>query len=90
MVFGLIAYDALDASAANAVLSLVVVTVTLSVLAHGLSAGPLAARYGDYVRTLHDLRPEHASTTPLRTRPGLAFGSASSSAAVDADRPDVG
>lgn len=90
VVFGLIAYDTLDPSAGNAVLSVVVVTVTFSVLAHGLSAGPLAARYGDYVRTLHDHRPEHASTTHFRTRPGLAFGSAASSAAVDADRPDVG
>jgi len=71
VVFGLIAYDALDQAAGNQVLAVVVVTVTFSVVAHGLSAGPVAARYGTYVQTLTDHRPEHATTAPFRTRPGL-------------------
>jgi NhaP-type Na+/H+ or K+/H+ antiporter len=71
VVFGLIAYDALDQAAGNQVLAVVVVTVTFSVVVHGLSAGPVAARYGTYVQTLTDHRPEHATTAPFRTRPGL-------------------
>ena len=71
IVFGLIAFDTLDTSAANQVLAVVVVTVAFSVLAHGLSAGPLAARYGAHARTIRDQRPEHATTAPFRTRPGL-------------------
>jgi NhaP-type Na+/H+ or K+/H+ antiporter len=73
VVFGLIAFDELDPEAANHVLSLVVVTVTLSVLAHGLTAGPLAARYGRFAATLVDHRPEHHATAPFRTRPSLEF-----------------
>ena len=45
LVFGLLALESLDAQAEEAV-SVVGVTVLLSVLAHGLSAGPLATRYG--------------------------------------------
>ncbi len=81
VVFGLIAYDTLDPAAANQVLAVVVVTVTFSVVAHGLSAGPVAARYGTYVQTLAGHRPEHATTAPFRTRPGLEFRPA---------RPDPG
>ena len=73
VVFGLIAFDELDPVAANQVLSLVVVTVTLSVVAHGLTAGPLAARYGRFAATLVDHRPEHGVTAPFRTRPSLEF-----------------
>jgi NhaP-type Na+/H+ or K+/H+ antiporter len=71
IVFGLIAFDTLDKSAGNQVLAVVVVTVAFSVLAHGLSAGPLAARYGAHARTIRVHRPEHATTAPFRTRPGL-------------------
>jgi len=73
VVFGLIAYDTLDHQGGNHVLGLVVVTVTGSVLAHGLTAGPLAARYGGFAATLVDRRPERRSTPALRTRPSLAF-----------------
>ena len=73
VVFGLIAYDTLDKAAGSQMLAVVVVTVTFSVVAHGLSAGPVAARYGAYVKTLTDHRPEHATTAPFRTRPGLEF-----------------
>ncbi len=51
VVFGLIAYDTLDPADAGRVLSVVTVTIALSVLAHGLSASPLAARYGAFSAT---------------------------------------
>jgi len=73
VVFGLIAYDTLDQAAGNEVLAVVVVTVTFSVVAHGLTAGPVAARYGTYVQTLTAHRPEHATTAPFRSHPGLEF-----------------
>jgi len=73
VVFGLIAYDTLDPSAASEVLAVVVVTVTFSVVAHGLSAAALAARYGSRVGSLVAHRPEHRVTAPFRTRPGLEF-----------------
>ena len=62
VVFGLIAYDTLDPTDAGRVLSVVTVTVALSVLAHGLSASPLAARYGAYSATLAGREPEHRTT----------------------------
>ena len=45
LVFALLALEALGSVADEAV-AIVTVTVLLSVLAHGLSAAPLAARYG--------------------------------------------
>ena len=54
-----------------AVVSAVVVTIALSVLAHGLSAGPAVARYGAYVATLPEGAAEHESTAELRTRRGV-------------------
>jgi NhaP-type Na+/H+ or K+/H+ antiporter len=71
VVFGLIAYDALEPSAASRVLSVVTVTVTLSVVAHGLSASPLASRYGQFVDTLLKHRPEHQTTPTMRARASL-------------------
>ena len=46
VVFGLIAVDALDPAASKVVLGAVTVTVTFSVVAHGVSASPLARWYG--------------------------------------------
>jgi len=46
----------------------VTVTVTLSVLAHGLSASPLGRRYGAFASSLHEARREHTTTAPLPTR----------------------
>ncbi|MGW2260108.1 cation:proton antiporter domain-containing protein [Streptomyces sp. NPDC001780] len=46
VIFGLLAVEELDASAARAVVPVVVCTVLLSVLAHGATSGPLARRYG--------------------------------------------
>jgi len=63
------------------VLGLVVVTVTFSVLLHGLTAGPLAARYGAFAAGLVAHRPEKGETAPFRTRPGLEFRTAGESVA---------
>ncbi|HUO47245.1 MAG TPA: cation:proton antiporter [Acidimicrobiales bacterium] len=81
VVFGLIAVDSLAPEQSRVVLGAVVVTVALSVLLHGISASPLARRYGDHARTLHLGRPEHASAPELPLRvlgvshhPGVASG----------------
>jgi len=71
VVFGLIAYDTLDPTDAGRVLSVVTVTVALSVLAHGLSASPLATRYVAFSATLADHRPEHRTSPEMRPRASL-------------------
>ena len=48
VVFGLIAVDSLAPSESKVVLGAVTLTVALSVLLHGVTASPLAARYGAY------------------------------------------
>ena len=68
VIFALLAYDALDAPTAR-VLAAVTITVVASVLAHGVSASPLAARYGAAVSTLHSERPEHRPTPSCRPGP---------------------
>jgi NhaP-type Na+/H+ or K+/H+ antiporter len=72
VVFGLIAYDTLDPADAGRVLSVVTVTIALSVLAHGLSASPLAARYGVFSATLAGHLPEHRTTPRMRPRRSLS------------------
>jgi NhaP-type Na+/H+ or K+/H+ antiporter len=68
VVFGLIAVDALAPAEARLVLGAVVVTVALSVLAHGVSASPLARLYGAHAKRLNPERPEHhpAPHVPVR------------------------
>ncbi len=46
VIFGLLAREDLAESAAKPVVSVIAFTVMLSVLAHGLTAEPLARRYG--------------------------------------------
>jgi NhaP-type Na+/H+ or K+/H+ antiporter len=72
VVFGLIAYDTLEPTDAGRVLSVVTVTIGLSVLAHGLSAAPLAARYGTFSASLTGHEPEHQTTPPMRPRRSLS------------------
>jgi NhaP-type Na+/H+ or K+/H+ antiporter len=81
VVFGLIAVDSLDHADAQVVLGAVVVTVSLSVLAHGLTASPLGGRYGLHAAGLHPQQPERhpAPRLPVRdlragkrARPGAA------------------
>jgi NhaP-type Na+/H+ or K+/H+ antiporter len=50
VVFALLAFDALAPTDAQATLAAITTTVVISVIAHGLSAGPLAARYGAYAQ----------------------------------------
>jgi NhaP-type Na+/H+ or K+/H+ antiporter len=68
VVFGLIATDSLAPADAKVVLGAVVITVALSVVAHGASAAPLARRYGSYAKDLHPGQPEHADAPPLSLR----------------------
>ena len=74
VVFGLIAADSLAPEDAKVVLGAVVVTVALSVLAHGASAAPLAGRYGAYAKALHPGLPEHAAAPRLSLRTLKADG----------------
>jgi NhaP-type Na+/H+ or K+/H+ antiporter len=46
VVFGLLAYIELEGPDADLVLAVMVVTVVASIVVHGLSAGPVARRYG--------------------------------------------
>jgi NhaP-type Na+/H+ or K+/H+ antiporter len=68
VVFALIAFDSLDPTEANRVLPAVAATVVLSVIAHGITAAPLANRYARRAASLHPDQPEHTTTPPLRTR----------------------
>ena len=68
VVFGLIAVDALAPADARLVLGAVVVTVGLSVLAHGVSASPLGGLYAAHAKRLHPERPEHHSAPHLPVR----------------------
>lgn len=69
IVFALLAYDAVNRSEGQVVLATVSVVVLLSVVAHGVSARPLAGWYSRYVDTLHPDRPEHDESAELPTRP---------------------
>jgi len=68
VVFGLIAVDSLAPPDAHLVLGAVVVTVALSVIAHGVTAAPFAARYGARGHQLHPDLPEHRPVPPLDVR----------------------
>ena len=61
VVFGLIAVDALAPQASKAVLAAVTVTVAASVLLHGITASPFAARYGTHMA---GLRLRHVTDQP--------------------------
>jgi sodium/hydrogen antiporter len=74
VVFGLIAVDSLEPADARVVLGAVVVTVAMSVLAHGVTASPLGRRYGSHAMGLHPERPErhpapHLPVRKLRSGP---------------------
>jgi sodium/hydrogen antiporter len=68
VVFGLIAVDSLDPSQSRVVLGAVVVTVALSVLAHGLTASPLGRRYGAHAKQLKAEQPENRASPSLPVR----------------------
>jgi sodium/hydrogen antiporter len=80
VVFGLIAVDSLEPSQSKAILAAVTLTVALSVLLHGISASPLAARYGTYAAArLERGHPAHgragAGAQPIATRSLRRVGS---------------
>lgn len=68
VVFGLLAYDTLRAGPSRIVLATVVVTVAASVVAHGLSASPLAARYASAVARFDPGSPERRVAPAIATR----------------------
>jgi sodium/hydrogen antiporter len=68
VIFALLAVDTLDSPDANRVLAAVTVTVVLSVVAHGITASPFAARYGATVSNLHPERPERLPSPELPPR----------------------
>lgn len=68
VVFALLAFDALDRTDGRFALPAISLTVLLSVLAHGVSASPLAARYGAHVEAVAEDQPEHQTLPDLRTR----------------------
>jgi NhaP-type Na+/H+ or K+/H+ antiporter len=68
VIFALLTFDTLDAADGNRVLAAVVITVVASVVVHGVTASPFAARYGAAAAALHPHRPEHLLTPPLAPR----------------------
>ena len=68
LVFALLAFEELG-SAADEALSVIAVTVFLSVLAHGLSAAPLATRYG---RSAAARGPEPGGPVPVAPSRGFS------------------
>jgi NhaP-type Na+/H+ or K+/H+ antiporter len=69
VVFGLIAADALAPEQSKVVLAVVTVTVAASVLLHGVTASPLAARYGAHVARNHpQIVNDRPASQPLAIR----------------------
>jgi NhaP-type Na+/H+ or K+/H+ antiporter len=64
IVFGIIALDDLPAGEGQTVVSIILLTVMLSVFLHGITASPLARRYGERMGALGDDQPEHR---PIQT-----------------------
>ena len=68
VVFALIAVDVLEPADGARVLAAVTVTVAMSVVAHGVTASPLAARYGRFASNLSSKHPEQTSAPSIPTR----------------------
>ena len=73
IIFGFFAVEHLEGTeAADTIMLVVTFTVLLSVVAHGLTAGPFAAKYGQLFATMqHDAKgdmPESVHVEPFRTR----------------------
>jgi sodium/hydrogen antiporter len=68
VVFTLLAFDALGHGPARLLVEVTTWTILLSVLAHGLSSGPLAAAYGRRVLQAPKGIPELTTVTPPRIR----------------------
>lgn len=68
VVFALIAVDTLETPEAHLVLGAVGLTVLLSVVAHGVSAGPLVRAYASRAARVHPDAPEHTAAPEVPTR----------------------
>ena len=69
VVFALIAYESLGATDDVAtVLSVITATVILSVIVHGVSATPLARRYGDWARRTRPEVESQPAAEPIPVR----------------------
>jgi NhaP-type Na+/H+ or K+/H+ antiporter len=73
VIFALVALQSLGSTGlADHVLDIAAVTVLVSILAHGFSAGPLAVRYGAWAARRSPNAPERAEVAPAsRRRLGL-------------------
>jgi NhaP-type Na+/H+ or K+/H+ antiporter len=69
VVFGLIAFDSLSGSEADAVVSAIALTVLFSVVAHGVAARPFSRWYGARVTKVREDSPELAAVPALGARP---------------------
>jgi NhaP-type Na+/H+ or K+/H+ antiporter len=68
VVFALIAFDDLGRADGEVVLAAVAATVLASAVLHGVTAGPLAARYSRRAAALADDRPERVTVPEIPTR----------------------
>jgi NhaP-type Na+/H+ or K+/H+ antiporter len=68
IVFGLLAVDSLQDRESSLVLGVMTVTVAMSVIAHGISAGPLARRFGPLMAAADLDQREHSDAPRIRTR----------------------
>lgn len=69
VIFALIALEELGRTAvSDHLVDIASVTVLLSILAHGLSASPLAVRYGRWAANLPDEAPENVMVAPVSAR----------------------
>lgn len=68
IAFGLLAYDSLPGHDGAVVLGAVAATVLGSVVVHGVTAGPLTARYSRRTAALADDRPERQPVSELPVR----------------------
>ena len=69
VVFALLAFDGLNTSEGETALAVITTVVLISVVAHGITASPLAGWYGRRATTLQPDQPEHQPTPELPTRP---------------------
>jgi NhaP-type Na+/H+ or K+/H+ antiporter len=70
IVFGLLSVEELgrDSPVIAAVGGVIMFTVLLSVFAHGISAAPVATRYGQWVTRTHPPIEGHPSVEPMPSR----------------------
>jgi len=70
ILFGLIVLDEIGTPQASTILTITVLTVSLSILAHGLTAAPLAQRFGDIADEQGEC-PENEPVSEMATRGGF-------------------